>query len=355
MADPGLAQDMSERIADQLERELSEDLGGECRVELGQRRLPLDSNGEVPLFQQAEELRESQGWDWLVYFTELPRYYRGRPMIAQANAEQKAIMVSVPNAWGIGMASRLRRLTAALIALTRITPEDTVAEEGARARVKRLLVGARRTERDPDDQATEFTVRTGLLGRSSVVFGIVRTNRPMRFVGALSNSLALATAGGAFGIFYGSIWAMSDALSEPRLTAISVAAIAVMAIWLITRNGLWDARGNLAGRQEAFLSNCATAITIAVGTIAMYLAVLAIMMVLAVAVINADYLAAELQHEVGPGDYAMIAWLSASLGTFAGALGSNFNSEDSIREATYSRRVYERRRLAERAESADQG
>lgn len=351
MADPGLAQHMSERVADELARELSEELGGECRVEPDQKRLPLDSNGDVPLFQQAEELRESEGWDWLVYYTELPRFYRGQPMIAQANAEQKAIMVSVPNAWGVGMASRLRRLTVALIALTRITPDDKGAAEGARARVKRLLVGARRTERDPEDQATEYTVRTGVLGRTAVVFGTVRSNRPLRFVGALSNSLALATAAGAFGIFYGSIWAMSDALSATRLTGISVAAVAVMAIWLIMRNGLWDSRGSLAGRQEAFLSNCATAITIGAGTVAMYVAVLAIMMVLAVAVINADYLAAELEHPVGPGDYAMIAWLSASLGTFAGALGSNFNSEDAIQEATYSRRVFERRRLAE-AESA---
>src|SRR5690625_7080954 len=77
----------------------------------------------------------------------------------------------------------------------------------------------------------------------------------------------------------------------------------------------------------------------------MYLILYVVMLVLVLAVNDADYLRSQLMHPVGIGDYLSLAWLSASMGTLAGALGSNFDSSESIREATYSRRYHQRREL----------
>ena len=54
-----------------------------------------------------------------------------------------------------------------------------------------------------------------------------------------------------------------------------------------------------------------------------------------------------LERPVGLVHCAKLSWLAASLGTIAGALRSNFDSDEAIREATYSRRQHERRKLAD--------
>jgi hypothetical protein len=64
-------------------------------------------------------------------------------------------------------------------------------------------------------------------------------------------------------------------------------------------------------------------------------------------VISAEYLQSQLGHPVNFFDYTKLSWLAASLGTVAGALGSNFDSDEAIREATYSRRQNERRKLTD--------
>lgn len=52
-------------------------------------------------------------------------------------------------------------------------------------------------------------------------------------------------------------------------------------------------------------------------------------------------------HPVNLVGYLQLSWLATSLGTLAGALGSNSASEETVREATCSRRVHQRRELAD--------
>jgi hypothetical protein len=85
----------------------------------------------------------------------------------------------------------------------------------------------------------------------------------------------------------------------------------------------------------------------------MYLGLLAAMFVLAIAVMDAGYLETQLERPVSIWDYVHLAWLSSCLGAFAGALGSNFDDEDAVREATYSLRWHERRKMFDSYESGD--
>lgn len=185
---------------------------------------------------------------------------------------------------------------------------------------------------------------TGTRGRARLLAGMVRANRPWRLVPSLSPAIAAAAAGAAFGIFYSNIWSLSAALGVGRQIAVSALAIGAMIVWLILDHGLWERRVDRSLREEALLSNASTVLTVATGVLSMYALLFALALLGAVVVVPPDYLAGNLGREWGVDDCLMIAWLSCSMGTVAGALGSGFADDGAVRQAACSRRERERRR-----------
>jgi hypothetical protein len=74
----------------------------------------------------------------------------------------------------------------------------------------------------------------------------------------------------------------------------------------------------------------------------MYAILFVLALLAAVVLIDSGYLAQTLGHPVGVGSYLNLVWLGSSVGIVAGALGSSLEDEDTVREATYSRRERER-------------
>lgn len=149
----------------------------------------------------------------------------------------------------------------------------------------------------------------------------------------------------AFGIFYGTLASVADPLTNLRLLAISALVIALLTIWLVVSNQLWTRRERPDRRWQRHLDNASTLVTVGVSVMLMYLVLFAVMLGLALAVLDPSFLRSEVEHPIGAGDYLSVAWLSASMGTLAGALGANFDSADAVREATYSQRYHQRREL----------
>src|SRR5690606_26889291 len=87
-----------------------------------------------------------------------------------------------------------------------------------------LVPGMPRWTRDPGRGAYALRARPGV-GEVRTVLGMVMTNAPWATVRKLSSALAAASAAGAFGIFYSSIWQMAAALSTPRLLLIGLLAM----------------------------------------------------------------------------------------------------------------------------------
>lgn len=98
MADPGLPGKTAHSIAVDLSRDLTDDAGAGVRweVDVSQGALPLTRDGEIPLLDRAEALRDHHGWDHVVYLTDLPRAHDGEPMVCEVSAAARAALVSVP-------------------------------------------------------------------------------------------------------------------------------------------------------------------------------------------------------------------------------------------------------------------
>ncbi|GAB3004478.1 hypothetical protein LWP59_25890 [Amycolatopsis acidiphila] len=348
LADPGLpaevARDLVEELPDALREHVSDGVAWQVRLRC--EPLVLDEDGNIPIVELARRERQRRECDLMVCVTDLPRHAGVRPVIADLSRTHGVALASLPAIGGIRLRAQLRKTLLHLageLGRGTVLPEHVIHTPAAGPIAPVRLVDS------PEDGIDSSLALVGLRGQLRLLFGMVRDNRPWRLVPSLSRALAAAAATAAFGVFYGSIWAMSDALSPTRLAVINLFAIAAMVVWLIAHNDLWERRRRQP-RGENVLYNASTVATLSVGVACMYALLFAVVVLAALAVISGPYLAKTLGHPAGFGDYLMLAWLASSMGTIGGALGSSLESEDAVREATYSKREQERRARRRRDE-----
>ncbi len=358
LADPGLAAELAHRLEDDLPDLLGRHAGGSWNVEAVEAALELDENGALPMVQIGKEALEERGWDVVVLISDLPRRAGKEPVTADAATGDRVGLVSLPALGAVAQHRRARDTVLRLVAGHLLPGQGDPQEQGrdgaagalTRIEVEGETSGGDRAE-DTDDAGAggaedAVDVRlalTGTRGRTRLLAGMVRANRPWRLVPSLSPALAAAGAGAAFGIFYSNIWSLAVAQGVWRQAVVCLLAIVAMVAWLILNNQLWERRGDRSLREEAILSNASTVLTVATGVVCMYALLFVIALVAAAIVVPGYYLGSTLGREWGLDDYVMIAWLSCSMGTVAGALGSGFADESAVRQAAYSRRELERR------------
>lgn len=74
----------------------------------------------------------------------------------------------------------------------------------------------------------------------------------------------------------------------------------------------------------------------------MYVLLFTVVLLGSLIIVPPDYLESVLAHPASWRDYTELALLASSLGTFAGALGSSFESDRAVRSAMYGKREQER-------------
>lgn len=332
VADEGLPADVARDLTRTLPGMLSDRVcaGRDWELEVHEESMPLVGTGELPIFDRGEKLLSQHRWDLIVYLTELPRWMDGTPLASEIFRERRIALVSMPAMGWFGL--RRRAGSAIVHAASSVLDRTTHRDESVEVR----------GGTDSGERVESHLLAAGLRGRLRLLLGMVRHNRPWRLVPSLDRSIAAAVATSAFPIFYSSIWGMADALSDLRLFLINTFVVLAMVGWLVFHNGLWDGRDDSKLRGRVGLYNSSTFVTILIGVVCMYGILFAIALLAALAVIPPGYFQGTLQHPVGLVEYGKLAWLASSMGTFAGALGSSFETERAIRQATYSKREHER-------------
>ncbi|MBD2761379.1 hypothetical protein IEE92_02235 [Kocuria sp. cx-116] len=353
MADPGLPEVVARSVASSVARDLNrldDSEPVEWRVDVSRETFPLTAENEIPLLTHAPRLKCKNGWDYIVYLTDLPRSLDNNSLVCEADATGGTALISLPAFGALRIRSKTRHLLTRLLRSMDIDGSgrsSTAASPGGLGR-KRW----RRIQHDNDRNNYDL-VLAGPMSRPRLLAGMVRCNRPLGLLPALSSCMAAAVATGGFGIFYASIWNMSDALPPLRLAMISVFVVVAFSIWLIGHNGLWNPLKGAHSHMRSGLDNVATVITVGVGVTVMYLVIWALLLAATIAVVDIEYLTGDVGHSVNFTNYVDIAWLASALGMLGGALGSNFDSENAISEATYTRREHVRRQLAKKREEED--
>ena len=379
------APELPERIVEDIAGDLPEFLGRHVddgvswEVSVFCDPLTGDGRDAPEILDVCRDRAEREGWDFAVCLTDLPVYRDGQLIVADASVSRKVAGISLP---ALGVTRLPRRVRDAILQLvcelhagnagiSDSRGNDGAASGGPSAKASWLpgdrperLVSRRVTEfvvpikriAPPNEDMKEMDVDVRFVSPSArshvrLLAGMVLANRPWKMFPSFKSVLAAAFATGAYVLVTPTIWQFGDTFGWPRLLALMIVSIAAMVVWLIVAHGLWERPDDGEATGNETLYNAATALTIAAAVILAYAALFALVLAAAAVFVEVDFLRSTLGHPVGPSDYLSLAWITTSLATVAGALGSGLEDEETVRRATYGYR--QKRRYEESEESEE--
>jgi hypothetical protein len=335
VSDPGLPTRRSQSIKGGLQEHLNEVFSPPVELHTRTAMLRLRPDNSLDLSDAVQLAKEYERPDVVLLLTEIPRLADGRPLIAEIFPDEQVAVISCPTLGAF--ASRRRILDTLMDCILKMTPVD---EGSGTSQFGRSWLHWS----DAGEAGAHSTLHASpAVGGVRTVLGMVAGNEPRKTAPRLSSALAAASATGAFGIFYSSIWAMSTYLSMPRLVGIGALAIGAMVLWLIVSNGLWDSPRRSGLARVVLLYNLSTVVTLLLCVVALYLALVLLILAGGLIAISPDYMATIIRESPTFENYLDIAWLSAAMGVVAGALGSSFDHETNLRTLTHGQRERQRR------------
>lgn len=335
VADPGLPTARARSIEDELQQLLDEAFSPPITLDVQTAMLRLRPDDSLDLSDAIDLAGEYSSPDAVLLLTEIPRLNDGHPLIAEIFPEEQIAVISCPT---LGAFTSKRRILDTLMACTlRLKPTSAPRDS---SRFDRSWLHWAQSS-DGTDHSTLRAHRVS--GGARTILGMVAGNEPLKTAPRLSSALAAASATGAFGIFYNSIWVMSTYLSTPRLLGVGALAIVAMTAWLIMSNGLWDSpkRDNLA--RVVLLYNLSTVVTLLLCVLALYGALVLLILAGGMIVIAPEYMESVIDEAPVFARYLDVAWLSAAMGVVAGALGSSFDQRTNLRTLTHGQRERQRK------------
>jgi hypothetical protein len=323
---PRLIGDVGDRLSEDLGRALSTKyptVEWQATVRLDRLVLPTDPAGAI--LDAAREALLSGGWDMGLVVTGMPLRERGRPVAHRTSRTHRIAVVSLPALGALHVRPRLRRLLLELIG-------ELIGGGDGRGVLGEI---SRQVAARPGGFSVLF-VPVVVIGHLRLLAGMVRANRPWRLAARLYGALVAALAAGAYGVVTSDIWRLSAAMGWGRLALMCVASVAATVTAVIVAHELWERAPQPSVRAQVVLFNLATAVTVAIGIVSLYVTLLVLIFGGAELIIAHRVLAQELGRPVGVRDYAVLAWFVASLATVGGALGAGLESDEAVREAAYA-------------------
>jgi hypothetical protein len=344
LAAPGLAHDLALELA----RDLSELLPQrfpevDWHVTVRDEPLAAASTASIDLVDVARRRMLDEGWDLVICLTDQPLLVGRNPVTAHASVTHGVGLVSVPALGAVALESRVRRAVLRLV-------ESLLGERlGRRKRPLRERRRRKRMRRRLEELASpvghervgEGTVRfvTAVVrGNVRLLLGMIRANRPWRLIVGLSRALTAAIGAGAFGIVSPGVWSVADGRGWPVLTLLGAAAVLATSTSLIVAHQLWERIRSPETRDRVVLFNLATTVTVVLGVLSLFLALLVISTICTSAVIAPRVMEAQLRHPVSAGTYVRVAMLVTIMATIGGGLGAALESDRAVREAAYGYR-----------------
>ena len=330
ISDPGAASQRIDSIKDEFEDRLHQIFDVDVQIETCTQTVRVKADHQLELTVLDSFVRSYPDVDVVLMLTGIPRHTHRKPLVAEILAGRNVAVVSYPTLGAWPSKRRvLRVLTTCVNQLLPYGPPSSTYPFMPRW-------GQWSDRNEAGNQTLHAHTFTG---GPRLVLGMTSANNPVRMASKLSRALAAASATGAFGIFYSSIWQMSHHLSTARLLSIGLIAMIVMVVWLITINRLWDRPVREGLTSVVVYYNLSTILTLLLCVSALYASLVAGILVGGLIIIDPDFMSQIIEAPAAFSNYLDIAWLSAAMGVVAGALGSSFDSDADIKDLTHGQRM----------------
>jgi hypothetical protein len=340
-----VAEDTSRVLADELAQELPDALratfpGIDWRTEVHEVAAAEPTATSHELLATVRGHLLDRGWGLAVGLTALPLLSGHRPVTAYASAAQSVGLVSIPALGAVGLRRRLSRTVRHLIEGLLGEPVRGSSQDSGDGRRRRIgprlreLASPLAQTRLRDDGTLRLAGAV-LRGNLRLLVGMVRANEPATVITRLSGAMVGAFGTGAFALVSSNIWSLSDALSLPRLLLLALLSVTIICVSLVAAHHLWERAPSPAARERVVLFNLATAVTLGLGVMSLYIGLFVIFAVAAGVFLPPHHLAANIGHHVNVGDYFQLAWSTTSIAIVGGALGSLVESDEAVRNAAY--------------------
>lgn len=330
---PGLAQEVTARIAAELLEDLREryDSVG-WRTELEVDRLVVPPAQLTEILAAGRRKLLDRDWDLGVVVTDLPLKVGGRPVSRHLSPTHRLAVLSLPALGAIHLRPRLRH---ALVQLVGELAGPDAGERWEGSVLRELATGTV----DRPHRLGLLYIPAVLAGRLRLLLGMIRANRPWRFAARLYGALVAALAVGAYSVVSSDVWRLAAAMGWWRLALMCAASVAGTALAVVWAHGLWERAPDLRVREQVVLFNVTTSLTVAIGIASLYLALFLLIFAGAELIVPPTVFSSALGHGVGTSDYLALAWFAASFATVAGGLGAGLESREAVREAAYTSSV----------------
>ncbi|MBW0100874.1 hypothetical protein [Pseudonocardia sp. KRD291] len=286
-------------------------------------------------------------WDIGVYLTDLPMQHSDRPILVDLDLDRRVAGLSLP---GFGPFLQHQKVRNAVVRLVADLAEiaDAGLDRGAHHPGRTGRAAARHLQpvhvvHTEQGRHTRRYVTTRWRGRARLLAGMVRTNQPWRLVIGMRTALAAVLGTSAYLTITSTIWLLSTQLGVGKLVLVTVVSVALMVAWIVGAHHLWERARDASEREETFLYNASTVLTLSIGILVMSAAVYVLALLGSLFLLEPPLLSSSLGRPPELADHLMLAWLATGLATVAGALGSGLDSEDAVRRAAYGYRERQRR------------
>ncbi|GIG85594.1 hypothetical protein [Plantactinospora endophytica] len=296
---------------------------------------PRRDGGVEALLEDLARRRVDDQWDVAICLTDLPLDAERVPLVAQTSARRQVAVVSLP-ALGLHQLRAVRAAVPDLVSRLLTDASDQRVPPAARAptEMARRIPAVHRVVGEADAGERRY-VASGLIGRARLLAGMVRANRPGRALLGLSKLLVGAFGTAAFALTTDTVWQMGDVLGVLRLSVIMLLGLTALVAWLIVAHDLWEKPDRQTPTELARLFNLGTILTLTLATAVSYVVLFVGTALVGLLLIDRSVLEQTLQQPVDFTDYLTLAWITSSLATVGGAIGSGLENEETVRAAAY--------------------